>query len=522
MAIVYDGTIKRILERLDDLDGEVFGPGASAYQIGRRLNGETGTIGAARVTATGATASRSASDRAADVACVLDWIPAQDHAAIKNRTTTNAYTTEIQAAITQVGKGKIVFPLGLYNHEGLTIADSITLEGQGWSYTAATLQNVHATNHGISIINNDMIGAWLCNLNVKGYSNVNPAVTGSCVYIKSQGQTVLDRVYGTHGCHGLTVDGLSSVITVRDCRFQANVNDGIFGRGGPAYANQINAIRILDTQCTHNGRHGVNLWPTQGLTIRDCTIQSNANVGINFDAHDMAILSADARDVLITGCWLEANAYGAIKAVTRYNAGTGERHYLLNLRIYDNVISLYSPATSGLSLISLTCDNPAIGSSYQGCYIGRNQYEGTGSLNNWIDFGNAHDYTSILDLQHVEAGIPIAVFANRGGLTVRGMDTWTRVSSDIGDASITVTPRASSRIVRYATTLTANRSVTLSTTNVTHGDTFRIVRTGLGAFTLAVQREDATILKTMPSATAAWCDVAYDGTAWQLTGYGTL
>jgi hypothetical protein len=92
-----------------------------------------------------------------------------------------------------------------------------------------------------------------------------------------------------------------------------------------------------------------------------------------------------------------------------------------------------------------------------------------------------------------------------------------RVSADRGDTSQTLTAGTDAPTQRWATTLTANRTVTLSTTGAVNGDRFRIVRSGLGAFTL-----DVGGLKTMPSATAAWADVEFDGSAWRLTGYGTL
>jgi len=95
--------------------------------------------------------------------------------------------------------------------------------------------------------------------------------------------------------------------------------------------------------------------------------------------------------------------------------------------------------------------------------------------------------------------------------------TFDKVSADRGDANVTLTVAGDSGIQRFATTLTANRTVTLSTTGAVNGNRFRIVRTGLGAFTL-----DVGGLKTIPSATAAFVDVSFNGTAWVLTGYGLL
>jgi hypothetical protein len=91
------------------------------------------------------------------------------------------------------------------------------------------------------------------------------------------------------------------------------------------------------------------------------------------------------------------------------------------------------------------------------------------------------------------------------------------VSADRGDANQTLTVATDAEVQRWATTLTQNRAVTLSTTGAVAGDHFRVVRTGLGAFTL-----DVGGLKTIASGTAAFVDVTFDGSAWVLTGYGAL
>lgn len=91
------------------------------------------------------------------------------------------------------------------------------------------------------------------------------------------------------------------------------------------------------------------------------------------------------------------------------------------------------------------------------------------------------------------------------------------ISPDRGDAAVTLVAGIDATNQRYATALTANRVVTLDTLAAYVGARFRVIRTGLGAFTL-----DVGGLKTIPSATAAFVDVMYDGTAWRLTGYGLL
>lgn len=83
------------------------------------------------------------------------------------------------------------------------------------------------------------------------------------------------------------------------------------------------------------------------------------------------------------------------------------------------------------------------------------------------------------------------------------------------DAAATVSPSVTNTIVLHTGTLTANRAVTLSASGITTGSIIRVVRTGTGAFSLTIGG-----LKAL--ATNTWCDVVFNGTAWQLIAYGTL
>lgn len=91
------------------------------------------------------------------------------------------------------------------------------------------------------------------------------------------------------------------------------------------------------------------------------------------------------------------------------------------------------------------------------------------------------------------------------------------VSADAGDADKTLQPGYDDELQRWATTLTADRAVTLGTTGAAEGDHFRIVRTGAGAFNLNVGTGPLKAL-----AANEWCEVTYDGSAWVLAGYGAL
>lgn len=89
------------------------------------------------------------------------------------------------------------------------------------------------------------------------------------------------------------------------------------------------------------------------------------------------------------------------------------------------------------------------------------------------------------------------------------------ISADRGDTNVTLNADQDVPIQRFATALTGNRTVTLGTGFA--GAWFRIVRSGLGAFTL-----DVGGLKTIAISTAAIVEVGHDGTGWFLTGYAPL
>lgn len=85
------------------------------------------------------------------------------------------------------------------------------------------------------------------------------------------------------------------------------------------------------------------------------------------------------------------------------------------------------------------------------------------------------------------------------------------------DADVTLTPHANAPTVIHTGTLTADRAVTLATTNAVAGDRFTIKRTGGGAFNLNVGTGP---LRAM--AADQWATFEYDGSAWVLITAGAL
>jgi hypothetical protein len=93
------------------------------------------------------------------------------------------------------------------------------------------------------------------------------------------------------------------------------------------------------------------------------------------------------------------------------------------------------------------------------------------------------------------------------------------MSADKGDANATLTVGTSERTSRWATTLTEDRTATLSTTGAWNGARLSIVRTeaATGNFNLNVVVGSTRLLRLAPG---QWCTVEYSGTTWIVTGFG--
>lgn len=88
------------------------------------------------------------------------------------------------------------------------------------------------------------------------------------------------------------------------------------------------------------------------------------------------------------------------------------------------------------------------------------------------------------------------------------------VAADRGDTSQTLTVGTDSPYQRWNTTLTADRTVTLSTTGAVSGDGWFVSRTGGGAFTLTV---GSYVLRPNE-----WVEHRYDGSAYVVVRAGSL
>jgi Endopolygalacturonase len=182
-------------------------------------------------------------------------------------------------------------------------------------------------------------------------------------------------------------------------------------------------------------------------------------------------------------------------------------------------------------ILIIDCDDCAvIGNYIRSCPAGSGvRYQGTNgnlriAMNTFHEIGSfdVNDQSGgSTTTAHCEFNWADGINVSIGAGTRRrfnNFDNMFGVTGNKGDNNVTLVIGSDASTVRFASTLTANRTVTLPATAY-DGARFRIVRTGLGAFTL-----DVGGLKTIPAATAAFVDVEWDGvgSAWRLTGYGLL
>lgn len=92
------------------------------------------------------------------------------------------------------------------------------------------------------------------------------------------------------------------------------------------------------------------------------------------------------------------------------------------------------------------------------------------------------------------------------------------------DADATKTVAQGSQFTLLAGVLTANRTITLSTSGATEGQVIRVVRTTASSRTLAVVNggAGAGTLYTFPAAQRRVADFVFDGTNWALSGHAEI
>jgi len=106
---------------------------------------------------------------------------------------------------------------------------------------------------------------------------------------------------------------------------------------------------------------------------------------------------------------------------------------------------------------------------------------------------------------------------------------WLRIESkdrgsNLTDASATIHPTGGGWRVLPAATLTANRTLTLGTTNAREGCRITVTRLDATAYTFAIVNggSGAGTLVTMPVSSKYWAEFYFDGTDWVLRAGGAI
>ena len=275
----------------------------------------------------------------------------------------------IQNAITDLSTngGIITFPPGLYDHQGLTITDQVSLEGSGagegsdstppiWSsYRGTVLRNTSNTN-SITIINGsiDVRNVRLRNLRITSTGSaligitaiqwgnidalqgvvVDSHVTGGLYLYQCWDLVVRDSWIVSNTGYGATISYQSNAIVFDHTIIMSNGTDGL----SIASSDNIVVTNACDFESNGHDHIHVVTGPVRGITVRDSYFETVSPQVSGYAAIRFEASTTDT--ALITGCyWDGSNGTSSATAVTFLDVETG------NSRINLDTLS-FSPSNS--------------------------------------------------------------------------------------------------------------------------------------------------------------------------------
>lgn len=478
-------------------------------------------------------------------------------------------TAAVQAAFdAAAASGGLVDLQGTYLHDGLTInGPNVVIRGRGWGTALIpSAASVHGITLGSTAHRTKILDLWF-----QGAATDNTTSSFGVFTNASAAPTDVEIAGCLFGALTTTGPSLNAGIKIDGgARWKVHDNTVAYPMGsisGCGYGVLCGATSELQAHDNHflyatgHGRHAVYL--SGGCT--HCTVHHNTSIGGDEDAFPIFSQGAQpsntdnliAENTIIGGGSLTSGAGGisitgsAARNVVRGNVVRSRNDFGIvlvqfgltcdanviedndirltawdgiavygasNTAVEENKIYDASQAAAGtFPSIGVRIDPTSLAPASGTIVQGNRHSPGTTSRSGL--FLESGTLSTVMDGNHFPTGITGMIELNGCAVKSAIVNDFglSAVSHDNGDADVTLQAALDELTELFATTLTANRTVTLSTTNAFDGATFRIVRTGLGAFTLNVGG-----LKTIPSGTAAFVDVAYNGTAWVLTGYGTL
>jgi hypothetical protein len=459
----------------------------------------------AKLDATGSTV-RGLDDKLAEFVSVKDFGAVGDGVADD--------TAAIQSALTAAPNDSAVFiPAGTYSIGNITIPNKrLSIIGEG-QYASVLVGRAAA------IANSQYL--------IGSHSYVNNSTFGSePLYLDKLAITAGSEVENTFVLYGYFSEISNSRIVHNHTSGAALLmtSDGI---SGSACSTTLVENKVINCRISASGGSFAYRMIDSG---QKCT-----------DMHflDSFVLGGPSLWTAMAGHLVRGNHfYAGTPTFNRLSIGTViAENYFENPVIFNDFIDEVVSANNNVFLDRVTV---SFGASGKTIVLGDNTFQGTADL-----FHNffAADKRIVVNGGGFETATPV-VFSN-GSSTgwVSFNNVWSHatstflsgsrqaalnsIRSDIpnvpsvnpnrGDLDLTLVWLLSDTTTCWATTLTADRTVTLSTTNAVKGARFRIVRTAGGAFNLNV---GAGPLKALSA--NQWCDVEYDGSAWLLTAFGSL
>jgi hypothetical protein len=451
-------------------------------------------------------------------------------------------TAAIQAFIIASRDKRGYIPAGVYRITSALIFDpqySYNIEGDSWSTNAnnATTINNVGTGSAIQIHNSPFTMNYdrqirIANMTING----NASSLNGVDVIRTP--VLLENLWiCNHGQHGLSLqDAYSS--TFKQVLCVQNYRHGCY------IYKQGNALHF--DHCVFNGNSrldgysgcfigGTAATENLGLVFTACDFTSNGYPAGVTTAFGIAI--QHAWGVSLTACYAESNksrnvyADNTVRGLSIQNSywqdGIVEISNPFGL-VYENNVHQQVSSTTQANISGNVNDrrmqrvngNTVAGGATMSFATGVKQINQMHA--NAIPTSGTFEAGDIVWYASPDYGLPIGWVCTAGGTP----GTWRPIAGTIpgayanwGDSDATLTSIGSLQTNFWQSPLTANRSVTLSTTGAFSGARFRITRTAsaTGAFNLDV---GSGPLKALSA--GQWCDVEWDGSAWRLTASGSL
>ena len=437
----------------------------------------------------------------------LGYIPPGDYKYSTTLTLNTAYGTRIEGAVWQntnpVSGGSRLIYTGTGNAITISGAGSVDKEIR---LSHLTIEGNASSQHGVSVtqahIHFDNL--WITNNGGHGI--------------------LMDRAWSSefHQCfitqnyqHGVLVNFAGNAILFSHCAFNGNARTN-GGYGGCALTGSASlenlGVTFVSCDFTGNGYpagvtqgYGISIQHTWGIALIGCYAEQNKTRNLYADStvRNLTVQNCYWQDGVneiadVFGLVYENNIHQQVSSTTQANISGSTSARRLN-RVFGNTVTGGATQTysAGVKQISEVYAN-AIPTT------------GTWEIGDIVWYASP-DYGLPIGWVCVAAGTP--------GTWRPIVDRIPGTFADWGDSNTTLNPIGSLGTNIWASPLSANRTVTLSTTNAFSGCKFRITRraSSTGAFNLNV---GSGPLKAL--ATGQWCDVEYDGAAWQLVASGSL